>query len=80
MRIQNTSKNETTSGKTFQGTLKLPASREVYETLKPEGKVKYQDGNIEITIKVETMRDLKAQVNSWIRLYETLRGVEEVSK
>ncbi|MBR9680364.1 MAG: hypothetical protein GOU98_00900 [Candidatus Altiarchaeota archaeon] len=80
MRIQNTSKNETASGKTFQGTLKLPASLEIYETLRPEGNIKYKNNEITITIKVETMRDLKAQVNSWLRLYSALQGIEEVSK
>lgn len=80
MRIQNTSKSKATNSKALEGTLTLPVSKEIYETLGPEGKVKYHDGKIKIIIKAESIRNLKIKVNSWIRLYESLKGIEEVSK
>ncbi|MBR9689760.1 MAG: hypothetical protein GOV01_02615 [Candidatus Altiarchaeota archaeon] len=54
----------------------MPASNEVYEALKPEGGVSFKEGELKITIKAESLRDLKAKVNSWLRLYDTLKGVE----
>lgn len=77
MRIQNTRKNATPSGQKYKSTLRLPASKEVYETLKLDGPVVFRDGYVEILISTETLRDLKASVNSWLRMYETLMGVEK---
>ena len=76
MRLQNTSEDETTNNQDFQSTLRLPASNEIYLALKPEGVVSFKEGELKITIKAGSLRDLKARVNSWLRLYDTLKGVE----
>jgi len=80
LRIQNTRKNETPGSQKCESTLRVPASKEVYETLKLDGPVVFRDGYVEIHISTETLRDLKASVNSWLRMYETLIGVEKKVK
>ena len=80
MRIQNTRKNAAPSGQKYESTIKVPACKEVYETLKLDGPAVFRNGCVEIHVSAETLKDLKASVNSWLRIYETLTGVEKKVK
>lgn len=77
MRIQNIGENETPDNQTFEGSLKLPASRVLYGALHPEGNVSFEDGIITVKFKAESLKDLKAKIGSWFRLYCALKGVDE---
>lgn len=80
MRIQNPGKNETTDNKAFEGSLKLPASRVLYDALCSEGDVSFGDDAITVNFKAESLKDLKAKIGSWFRLYQALRGVDEEAR
>lgn len=81
MRIQNTGKDEAPGGQEYKGSLRLPASEEVYRALRLEGGASFRDGFVEVTITTRSLRDLKARLNSWLRTYTALMGVEkEVEK
>gem|GEM_PF-6180085 len=78
LRLQDTGEDETPCDETFEGTLKLPASREVYEALLPEGvPMEFNGSEIHVRFGSGSLKGLKVALNSWLRLYEALRGVEK---
>lgn len=81
MRLQDTGEDEAAGGKAFEGSLTLPASREVYEALLPEAgegaDVSFENGRVEMRFQVGSLRDTMSVVHSWLRLYKTLRRVEK---
>ena len=57
--------------------LVLPGSKEMYLALKDSG-VEWKNGKIHITIKADKPSQLKAGINSLLRLYSSLLKIEEV--
>ena len=80
MRLQNSGKNKTSSNKDCQGALSaelvLPSSEEVFLALKSE-ETSWSAGKLRIIIKADKSSQLKARINSQLRIYESLQKIEE---
>ena len=80
MRLQDSGKNKTSSNKDRQGALSaelvLPSSRDVYLALESEN-TSWSSGKLRIIIKADKSSQLKARINSQLRIYESLQKIEE---
>ena len=77
MRVQNTCEDEAASGQEFESTLILPGSDALCRALAPEWEVSYRD-RLHIHIKAQSLKDLRAKINSLLRVYQALYNLEVV--
>jgi tRNA threonylcarbamoyladenosine modification (KEOPS) complex Pcc1 subunit len=81
LRLQDTGEDEATRSQAFEGSLNLPGTRTLYEALLPEAgkaeRVSLDGGRLHVTIEATDTAALQARVNSWLRMYKALEGVEK---
>ena len=76
LRLQNTSKDETSSGQTYEGSISLKATEDIFKTLLAEGKnVAFDETHVVVKIHTKSFREFKAEVYSLLRIYEAIKNL-----
>ncbi len=76
LRLQNISKDETSSGQAYEGAIRLPATENIFKTLVAEGKnVAFDGTNAIVKINAKSFREFKAEVYSLLRIYEAIKDI-----